>query len=104
MKAGVADKSLVNIIGTSTVERGKLHHGLITWDTTNYYLYLDGVLQTSGTHSNSMPATTFKIGDLEALNYKFNGNIYDLKCYNKVLSHTQVIDLNQKLLKSYNKV
>ena len=104
LKAGVADKSLANIIGTSTVERGKLHHGLITWDTTNYYLYLDGVLQTSGTHNNSMPATTFKIGDLETLNYKFNGNIYDLKCYNKVLSHTQVIDLNQKLLKSYNKV
>lgn len=104
LTGGVANRSRSVIQGSTVLNAGHYYHAVLTWNTTNYYLYLDGVLEATGTHDNDMPAVGHWIGGLNGSGATANGKIYDVKIYNSYLTPMQVKDLYLNLRQEYKNI
>ena len=74
---------------------GVWHHAVATYDGSNMRVYVDGVLLNTcaATGAISTTATGIRIGAFEGNGYAFNGNIDDVRIYNRVLLPNEVIAL-----------
>tara|TARA_Y100001963_G_scaffold100555_1_gene138384 strand:- start:305 stop:1516 length:1212 start_codon:yes stop_codon:yes gene_type:complete len=83
------------ISSTSTGLSGSWHHVVVTYDGTTYCLYLNGVLETTGTVSQTINVTTnARIGSSSsaASNY-FEGNIDEVAIWNEALTATEATQI-----------
>ena len=83
-----------NASGITTLTTGQWYHAVLTRDSSQIKLYLNGNLEGIGT-TGVNPTSPFIIGDLynNSGNYKFNGLIDEVRIYNRALSPTEVSQL-----------
>lgn len=86
--------------GTCSTTGGGWHHYAGTYDGSVARLYVDGIMLGSLTTSGSISydANPFSIGRYDGGDYSFNGDIDDVRLYNRALTATEIT--NQ--YKSYN--
>jgi len=82
----------VTLLSQNNLTADTWYHATVTWDENTYYLYLNGVLQS--TYDNSLittdnPQWTTIGGDIRYGNYFF-GQIDDVQIYNYALTPTQI--------------
>tara|TARA_B100000287_G_scaffold147328_2_gene139052 strand:- start:443 stop:2371 length:1929 start_codon:yes stop_codon:yes gene_type:complete len=83
------------ISSTSTGLSGSWHHVVVTYDGTTYCLYLNGVLETTGTVSQTIDVTTnARIGSSSAAtaNY-FEGKLCDVAIWDAALNANTVASI-----------
>ncbi|MDZ7586549.1 MAG: DUF2341 domain-containing protein, partial [Patescibacteria group bacterium] len=85
------------IDSTATVNDGNWHHGCQTVDSSNIYLYVDGVLDKtqalSGTKSGITGTTVIGSRQATSASYNYNGSLDETRIYNRALSGKEVRDL-----------
>lgn len=85
------------VIGNITVADGNWHHVVGLRNGTNVLLYVDGILDASGTDNNYNCTNSFDfhIGadSAGALNFKFNGQIDEVAVWNRALSADEVLQI-----------
>ena len=88
-----AGSQMVSINGGSPVI-GETYHFVATYDTSNNesYLYVDGSEIVSGdAGANPMQGTnTFRIGQKQDTSGEFDGEIWDMRYYNRALSPAEI--------------
>jgi len=70
----------------------------LTWDGTNYAVYVDGIEKASGPYTGLTNLNTFAdIGNTGNTSYRdqetFNGSIGKIRVYNRALSNNEVLEL-----------
>ncbi|MBI2547597.1 MAG: LamG domain-containing protein [Candidatus Aenigmarchaeota archaeon] len=75
---------------TATVNDGKWHHVLVTFDGTSASTYLDGVLLDTRGFSINTGSGTANIGTRISPTEYFNGTIDDVRIYNKTLTTAEI--------------
>jgi len=91
-----------SVYHTSPPLRSGTYHTTVTRDTPgNVRLYKNGTIETTGTLTASIPTgQNWRIGkDVNGNGEPFNGRIYQVKVYNRVLSDAQIY--NNYLLAKY---
>ena len=84
------------VCGTTSVNDGKLHHGAVIVNGSNYSLYVDGSLQKTGTMTTNTTGNTFYIGANSGNN--FTGLIDQVRIYNYARTPAQIAwDYNRGL-------
>jgi hypothetical protein len=85
----------ISVFSTNTYVDNNYHNLFYLRDgSNNYYTYVDGVLQNSGTANlgNINPNNTIWIGTLRLFNQAyFNGNIAQVSIYNKALTAAEIL-------------
>ncbi|MCX6354140.1 MAG: LamG domain-containing protein, partial [Candidatus Aureabacteria bacterium] len=84
----------IEITGPDVLSTDTWHHIAVTWDSTNAYMYVNGVQKGTDAHTFSLlvgPGTTY-IGKQISGNY-FNGKIDELGVWNRSLSSTEITQL-----------
>ncbi|MBR9677354.1 PGF-pre-PGF domain-containing protein [Candidatus Woesearchaeota archaeon] len=70
------------------------YHIALTWDGTNYEVYVDGNLETSGTYTGLTSINSFadvaNNGNTGTRDEAWNGLIDDFRIYNRVLSQAEI--------------
>ena len=81
--------------GTTDVADDKWHHGVLTADGTNVKIYVDGVLENSGSASGNVDddAVGFSMGAYANAASKLTGSMRDVRYYGYALSADQVSSL-----------
>lgn len=86
-----------NVCDNIPINDGQWHHIAVTTDGTNLTLYKDGQFRSTGDPAstiNTVLSGTAKIGQLkESAGYGFNGNIDEVRIYNRSLSAVEISDL-----------
>jgi hypothetical protein len=76
---------------------GVWYHIVLTWDGTNYVVYLDGISKASGTYTDLTSIHSFadigNNGDAGTRNEALNGTIDEVRIYNKNLNVKEISDL-----------
>ena len=90
--------SYSRLAGTSTLASGQWHHLVGTWESGSMKLYLNGVLDASGSGPTSIynPAYKTAVGadfDGGTPRRPFNGTMADVRVYDKVLSLANVKEI-----------
>ena len=80
---------------TYTLPTAGIYHAIVTNSSTTASLYVNGVLQSFGTSSQSqnnflVSGADMRIGNNNAASY-FTGSIYTARLYNRTLSPTEVL-------------
>jgi hypothetical protein len=90
------------ITGNNTALNNQVNHIVGVWNGTQRFLYINGVLSTSGAYSTAIgyPSSgdrNFRIGmwGFSTFGRNFKGNIYNTQIYNRALTAAEV-------LKNYN--
>lgn len=83
------------LVGNKIIDLNRWHHVVGVKDETNFYIYLDGVLDSSGITfgtimgdvriNNSNPLNIGRLGASGTWYYSFNGRIDDVRIYNEAL-------------------
>jgi hypothetical protein len=95
-KTTFADGGAYYLTGTKTVTDGNWHHVMFVSDATNSYIYVDGVLDKTGSHGNwrntctNVPVIIGKPAVAGGSPGNFNGQIDDVRVYNYALTADQV--------------
>ena len=80
----------------ATLSAGELYHVALTWDGTNYCVYVDGNIAASGTYSGLNEfALTADIANMGTESYRneglgFNGIVDDVQIYARTLSANEI--------------
>ncbi len=92
-----------NQLATDTLESGVMQHVALTWNGTEYAVYLEGEQKISGTFSGlTALAATADIANVGADAYRsldlgFNGFVDDVQIYNRALSAQEITTLSNTL-------
>lgn len=79
--------------GISAVNDGEWHHGAATYDGTTIRLYVDGKLETTKNTTLNTKTDAFVIGRRVFDNTEyFNGELDELRIWNKALSNSELIE------------
>lgn len=84
-----------NNVASSTISPTQWNHIVGTWDGTTISIYVNGVLGgTTDTYTGSLSDhNNIEIGRLMGNSYNINGQVDDLRIYNRGLSHNEVLSL-----------
>ncbi|HIJ72121.1 MAG TPA: tandem-95 repeat protein, partial [Planctomycetes bacterium] len=88
---GTSGETNINNLNSQT-----WHHIALTWDTTNYVVYVDGIEKASGPYTGLTALSEFAdIGNSGALTYEnaFAGHIDDARIYYRALTPDEVINV-----------
>ena len=70
---------------------GNWHQVILTYDSTTVRMYVDGILEGSATATLETLSSAFQLGNMPwDSNYKYTGQIDDIRVYNRALSATEV--------------
>jgi hypothetical protein len=87
---GMRQDSLGLFAQSQPIVTGRLYHIVATWNGTGGQLFVDGAIASGGAISDSGYAVTgTKLGDGFSTN-KTNGQIDDVRVYNRVLSSSEI--------------
>jgi len=91
---GIGSHSWEAIVGTTSINSSYWHHAVITWDSSVEKIYLDSLLQYSGSRSGNVPVdTTFFVGaqNLEGVpNLYFYGLLDEIRIFDVALPSSQI--------------
>lgn len=76
----------------SSMNVGLWHHVVMTWNTSTFVGYLDGVQVASGSQSGSQSGT-ITLGRVDSVSGRFPGYMDDVRVYNRALSAAEVAQL-----------
>ena len=80
----------VNDLGTGINISAQWQHLCATYDGTTLQTYVDGVARTNAPKSLNTPAGPLSVGKSPGNNFSFNGNVDDVRVYDRVLSPSEV--------------
>lgn len=76
--------------GTTALVANTIYSASISITNNTQNLYLNGVLDASGTQTNSVTLTGFQIGKFFGGSGYWNGNIYEVRIWNRSLSAAEI--------------
>ena len=83
-------ESTVSISANSVVTDGKIHHAEFSYDGNSiWYLFLDGKLVGTQTHTPAAKTYTVYIGNNAATSRRFTGSIDEVQIYDGMALHTE---------------
>jgi len=88
-----------DVIGTSAINDQQWHHVAVTRDGTTIKLYVDGVLETTGSvPSFTVPTATSRIGSPTGVDNFFRGEMNDFRIWNDVRTEAEIkANMDQQL-------
>jgi hypothetical protein len=76
---------------TTSVNDGKLHHGVATYDGSQVKIYVDGVLESTNNRSGNQTPGSLRVGSNQTGSSEFfNGDLPVVKLYGRALSIEEV--------------
>ena len=79
-----------NANSTGTLSANTWYHVAATWDANISRIYINGVADGTNTGDSNLLGNTYRIGHSAVLGGPFNGNIDDIRIYNRALSAQEI--------------
>jgi len=94
--SGISNNEYGSISGSMNVNDGKWHHVAGVYDGSKICIYVDGILDNTEDASGSISNSTYNVligENEEAPGREWNGQIDDVRIYNRALSHGEIVSL-----------